>query len=51
MHLGGDAARRGPRLPVMRPEVMLGMVFGEIFEDGEAVPNDTGSRLERRHFA
>ena len=27
------------------------MMFGEIFEDGEAVPHDAVVGLERRHFA
>jgi hypothetical protein len=35
----------------MRPEVVLGMVLGEIFEDSEAVPDYAGARLERRHLA
>jgi len=51
MHLGGDAARRRARLFALRPQPVLGMALGEIFQNGEAFPDEANLRLQHRHLA
>src|SRR6202049_1942768 len=51
VHLGGDDARMGARLGIVRPKLCVRKFFGEIFEDRQRFPDMNLAVGERRHLS